>query len=173
MSEATRHVYVEAAFWWPEAVAGRARRFNFSTEAAHRFERGVDPSSTVEHIERVTSLILEICGGEAGPIDDHQVNMPQSPSVCLRVARASKVIGMPLSQAQCADALRRLGLAPQEEDGLLTVQAPPHRFDLRTTDSAVVWFRIRVRRFRQKHVPGQNTQEAYRYNPSREGHSTS
>ena len=50
----TRNVYVEAAFWWPEAVAGRSRRFNFSTDAGHRFERGVDPATTVEHIERIT-----------------------------------------------------------------------------------------------------------------------
>ena len=50
----TRNIYVEAAFWWPEAVAGRSRRFNFSTDAGHRFERGVDPATTVEHIERIT-----------------------------------------------------------------------------------------------------------------------
>ena len=54
VSDATRNVYVEAAFWWPEAVAGRSRRFNFSTDAGHRFERGVDPATTVEHIERIT-----------------------------------------------------------------------------------------------------------------------
>ena len=51
----TRNVYVEAAFWWPEAVPGRSRRFNFSTDAGHRFERGVDPALTVEHIERITA----------------------------------------------------------------------------------------------------------------------
>ncbi|MEY4416401.1 MAG: hypothetical protein RIQ53_3694, partial [Pseudomonadota bacterium] len=54
VSDDTRHVYVEAAFWWPQAVSGRARRYNFSTDAGHRFERGVDPSLTVEHIERIT-----------------------------------------------------------------------------------------------------------------------
>ena len=54
VSDATRNVYVEAAFWWPEAVAGRSRRYNFSTDAGHRFERGVDPATTVEHIERIT-----------------------------------------------------------------------------------------------------------------------
>ena len=70
VSDDTRNVYVEAAFWWPEAIQGRSRRFNFSTDAGHRFERGVDPSQTVEHIEHITRLILEICGGEAGPMDD-------------------------------------------------------------------------------------------------------
>ena len=58
VSDDTRNVYVEAAFWWPEAVAGRSRRFNFTTDAGHRFERGVDPALTVEHIERITQLIL-------------------------------------------------------------------------------------------------------------------
>jgi len=62
VSDDTRHVYVEAAFWWPKAIAGRSRRFNFSTDAGHRFERGVDPQLTVEHIERITQLIIDICG---------------------------------------------------------------------------------------------------------------
>ena len=79
VSDATRNVYVEAAFWWPESVAGRSRRYKFSTDAGHRFERGVDPATTVEHIERITALIVEICGGSetrCGPIDDHVVNLP-------------------------------------------------------------------------------------------------
>ena len=53
VSDDTRNIYVEAAFWWPEAVQGRSRRFNFSTDAGHRYERGVDPSRTVEIIERI------------------------------------------------------------------------------------------------------------------------
>src|SRR5690606_34186791 len=72
VSDDTRNVYVEAAFWWPEAVQGRSRRFNFSTDAGHRFERGVDPSLTAEHIEHITRLVIEICGGEAGPMDDQE-----------------------------------------------------------------------------------------------------
>ena len=102
VSDDTKHVYVEAAFWWPEAIAGRSRRFNFSTDAGHRFERGVDPGSTVEHLEHITRLIIDICGGEAGPIDDQQVNLPQPAPVTLRAERAAKVIGMPISAAQCA-----------------------------------------------------------------------
>ena len=60
VSDTTRDVYVEAAFWWPDAVAGRSRRFNFATDAGHRFERGVDPAQTVRAIERITQLILDI-----------------------------------------------------------------------------------------------------------------
>jgi phenylalanyl-tRNA synthetase beta chain len=130
VSDDTRDVYVEAAFWWPEAVQGRARRYNFSTDAGHRFERGVDPIGTVEHIERITRLIIEICGGQAGPMDDQQVSMPVRQPVTLRVSRAAKVIGLPLTQWQCADVMRRLGLSYSEHDGTLTVTPPSWRFDL-------------------------------------------
>ena len=73
---------------------------------------------------------LHDSGGEAGPIDDQCVNLPVNAPVTLRVARAAKVIGMPLSQAQCAQVLTRLGLAFTEAPGLLTVTPPPWRFDL-------------------------------------------
>jgi phenylalanyl-tRNA synthetase beta chain len=130
VSDDTRNIYIEAAFWWPDAVAGRSRRFGFATDAGHRFERGVDPAQTVEHIERITQLVLDICGGAAGPMDDQIVNLPQRPPVTLRVARAARVIGMPLTQAQCAQALRSLGLPVEEGDGTLTVTPPSWRFDL-------------------------------------------
>jgi phenylalanyl-tRNA synthetase beta chain len=130
VSDDTRNVYVEAAYWWPEAVAGRSRRYGFSTDAGHRFERGVDPAQTVEHIERITQLIIDICGGEAGPMDDQKVNLPKAAPVSLRVDRAAKVIGMPVTQADCASVFGRLGLAYTEEPGLLTVTPPSWRFDL-------------------------------------------
>ena len=130
VSDDTVNIYAEAAFWWPKSIAGRSRRYNFSTDAGHRFERGVDASTTVEHLERITQLILDICGGEAGPMDDVQVNVPQAQPVTLRVARAAKIIGMPLTQTQCAGALTRLGLPVVEGDGVLTVTPPSYRFDL-------------------------------------------
>jgi phenylalanyl-tRNA synthetase beta chain len=130
VGDATRNVYVEAAFWWPEAVQGRSRRYGFTTDAGHRFERGVDPADTVAHIERITRLILDICGGQAGPMDDQQPALPQRAPVTLRVARASKVIGMALSQGQCADVYRRLALPFTEGPGTLTVTPPSWRFDL-------------------------------------------
>ena len=130
VSDSTQHVYVEAAFWWPEAIAGRSRRFNFSTDAGHRFERGVDPALTVEHIEHISRLIIDICGGEAGPIDDQRVNLPQRAPVTLRAERAARVIGMPISAAQCAQVFTRLGLSFTESEGRLTVTPPSWRFDL-------------------------------------------
>ncbi|GKS84318.1 phenylalanine--tRNA ligase subunit beta [Acidovorax sp. SUPP1855] len=133
VSNDTRHIYIEAAFWWPKAVAGRSRRYNFSTDAGHRFERGVDPSQTVEHIERITQLVIDICGTPetvCGPMDDQCPNLPEAKPVTLRVARAVKVIGMPLTQEQCADALKRLGLPVTSGEGTLTVLPPAYRFDL-------------------------------------------
>lgn len=129
----TTDIYIEAAFWWPDAVAGRSRRYNFATDAGHRFERGVDPSQTVEHIEYVTRLILDICGTGAtvyGPVDDQQVNMPLRQPVDLRVARASKIIGVPISQPQCADVFRRLNFKFSEREGLFEVTPPMYRFDI-------------------------------------------
>ncbi len=137
VSDDTRNVYVEAAFWWPHAVAGRSRRFNFSTDAGHRFERGVDPALTVAHIERVTQLILQICGGEPGPMDDQVLQLPPATPVTLRVARAAKVIGMPLDQAQCAEVFRRQGFAFTEAAGTITVTPPSWRFDLQIEEDLI------------------------------------
>ncbi|HEY9095921.1 MAG TPA: phenylalanine--tRNA ligase subunit beta, partial [Hydrogenophaga sp.] len=137
VSDETTDIFIEAAFWWPSAIVGRSRRFGFSTDAGHRFERGVDPSTTVQHVERITQLVLDICGGEAGPLDDQTLDLPEGKPVALRVARAAKVIGMPLTQAQCLGALRRLGLEVSEGDGTVTVVPPAYRFDLQIEEDLI------------------------------------
>ena len=137
VSDDTSSIFIEAAFWWPKAIAGRSRRYNFSTDAGHRFERGVDPSTTVEHVERITQLVLDICGGQAGPLDDQTLVLPEGKPVTLRVARAAKVIGMPVSQEQCAGALRRLGLDVTEGKGTVTVAPPAFRFDLQIEEDLI------------------------------------
>jgi phenylalanyl-tRNA synthetase beta chain len=130
----TRNIYIEAAFWWPAAIAGRSRRFNFTTEAGHRFERGVDYATTVEHIERITALVLEICGGEPGPITDQITRLPERKPVRMRVARARRVIGVDIPADAMADVFRRLGLPARREgagaDEAFVVTPPSYRFDI-------------------------------------------
>ncbi|MDB0527565.1 phenylalanine--tRNA ligase subunit beta [Ralstonia solanacearum] len=133
----TQNIYVEAAFWWPAAIQGRARRYNFSTDAGHRFERGVDYATTVEHIERISALILEICGGQAGPIDDHIVNLPTRAPVRMRVARAARVLGIALTNATVSDVFTRLGLAFRVEGDDFIVDPPSYRFDLEIEEDLI------------------------------------
>lgn len=137
VSDDTRNVYAEVAFWWPKSIAGRARRFNFSTDASHRFERGVDPAQTVERLDRITQLIIEICGGEPGPVDDQRVNMPQPQPVAMRLDRAARVIGMPVSQAQCEAVFKRLGLPCTVDGDRLVVTPPSWRFDVQIEEDLI------------------------------------
>jgi phenylalanyl-tRNA synthetase beta chain len=133
----TRNIYVEAAFWWPDAIRGRARRFNFSTDAAHRFERGVDYATTVEHIEYITRLIVEICGGAPGPVDDTVLGLPARPPVTMRIERCRRILGMPLAADDMADAFRRLGLAFVRDNQAFTVTPPSFRFDLEIEEDLI------------------------------------
>ncbi|MFC5548929.1 phenylalanine--tRNA ligase subunit beta [Massilia aerilata] len=136
----TTDIYLEAAFWWPGAIQGRARRFNFSTDASHRYERGVDYAGTVERIERITALIVEICGTpstKVGPVDDQVVNLPQRQPVLLRTARAQKVIGVAIDDDTVADIFTRLGLPFEREAGRFTVTAPSYRFDIEIEEDLI------------------------------------
>ncbi len=130
----TRNIYVESAFWWPDAIAGRARRLNFTTEAGHRFERGVDFSNVVRSLERITALILSVCGGAAGPVDDQILALPARASVTLRVARCNRVIGIEFSAQRIAEIFDRLGFSWTLQSGAdgeaFQITPPAHRFDL-------------------------------------------
>ncbi len=141
VSDTTRNIYVEAAFWWPAAIAGRARRFNFTTEAGHRFERGVDFATTVAHIEHITALILEICGGEPGPVDDTVARLPERRPVRMRVARAQKVIGVTIPADEMGRIFARLGLEHRREgvgaDEAYVVTPPSFRFDLEIEEDLI------------------------------------
>ncbi|HEY8024673.1 MAG TPA: phenylalanine--tRNA ligase subunit beta [Burkholderiaceae bacterium] len=137
----TTDIYLEAAFWWPQAIQGRSRRFNFSTDAAHRFERGVDFATVTDHLERITALIVEICGQKdktkVGPIDDQIVNLPQRLPVKLRTARAVKVIGVPFTDEQIADIFQRLGLSFTQQPGFFEVTPPSFRFDIEIEEDLI------------------------------------
>jgi phenylalanyl-tRNA synthetase beta chain len=137
VSLATRNIYVEAAFWWPDAIRGRSRRFNFSTDAAHRFERGVDYATTVEHIEYITRLIIDICGGAAGPVDDTVVALPARRPVAMRIERCRRIIGVPVEAVDMASALGRLGLAFEQRADEFVVTPPSYRFDLEIEEDLI------------------------------------
>ncbi|SEA28287.1 phenylalanine--tRNA ligase subunit beta [Paraburkholderia sartisoli] len=133
----TTHIYLEAAFWWPDSIRGRSRKYNFSTDAAHRFERGVDYATTVEHIERISQLILDICGGEAGPVDDQIVNVPQRVPVKMRVARANRIIGVQIGTEEIARIFTRLGLTFEREGDTFAVMPPSYRFDIEIEEDLI------------------------------------
>ena len=133
----TTAIFIEAAFWWPAAIQGRARRFNFTTEAGHRFERGVDFSTTVAHIERITTLVLEICGGKPGPIDDQTLALPARAPLRMRVERCRRVIGVPLEKIAMIEALERLRLPVRDLGDTLEVTPPPFRFDLEIEEDLI------------------------------------
>lgn len=141
VNESTTNIFVEAAFWHPDAIVGRAREFNFSSDASHRFERGVDFQSIPEHIERITALIIEICGGQAGPVVDQVLNLPARKPVTLRHARAEMVIGMPFTVEQVKDVFTKLGFQfSAEGQGVETcyvVNPPSYRFDINIEEDLI------------------------------------
>ena len=137
VSDDTKNIYVEAAYWLPSAIQGRARRFNFSTDAAHRFERGVDPQNTVNCLEYLSSLVLEVCGGQAGPVDDQVLNVPERKAVKMRLARAEKVIGIPLTGEIVADVFKRLGFEFKQEGDVFVVTPPSYRFDIEIEEDLI------------------------------------
>jgi len=126
----SRNIFLESAFFFPNAIAGRTRRFNFTSDAAHRFERGVDFNNNVSGIERATELILAICGGEPGPTDDLVARLPERGAVHVRSARAAKVLGVSVSDAEIAAIFTRLGLAAKATLGGFDVIPPSYRFDI-------------------------------------------
>ncbi len=133
----TKNIYVEAAYWQPSAIQGRARRFNFSTDAAHRFERGVDPQNTVNCLEYLTSLILEVCGGQVGPIDDQVLAIPERKPVSMRLTRAMKVIGIPLTTEIVSDVFKRLGFEFKQDADVFVVTPPSYRFDIEIEEDLI------------------------------------
>ena len=137
VSDDTKNIYVEAAYWLPSAIQGRARRFNFSTDAAHRFERGVDPQATVSCLEYLSAMILETCGGQAGPVDDQILNVPVRKPVRMRLARAMQVIGIPLTNDIVADVFKRLGFEFKQEGDVFVVSPPSYRFDIEIEEDLI------------------------------------
>lgn len=133
----TRNVFLESAFFFPDAIQGRARRYNFSSDASHRFERGVDFENNVEGIERATRLILELCGGEPGPTTDKVARLPKRKPVRMRAARAQKIIGIPLAAREIAAVFSRLDFKFKKGGDAFTVTPPSYRFDIEIEEDLI------------------------------------
>lgn len=130
VTTASRDIFLESAFFQPEAIAGKARALGFGSDSSYRYERGVDFALQTEAIERATALVLDICGGEAGPLTETVGQLPQRGSVTVRTARVAKVLGVALGAEQIAAIFTRLGLAFEQNDAGFVVSAPSFRFDI-------------------------------------------
>ena len=141
-SRSTRtNIYLEAAFWWPNAIQGRARRYNFSTDAAHRFERGVDYATTVEHIERITALIVEICGTprrrSARSTTRSSICRSASRSRCAPRARAESHRRADRPTRRSPTSSPGCGLPFTREPGMFAVTPPSYRFDIEIEEDLI------------------------------------
>jgi phenylalanyl-tRNA synthetase beta chain len=130
VSAATTDLFLESAFFAPEAVAGKARALGFSSDASYRFERGVDFAGAKAAMERATELILQICGGIAGPITDAQADLPERHPIRLRSRRVERVLGVHLEPSQIESLLAGLGFAVSRQGEDFQVVPTSFRFDI-------------------------------------------
>ncbi|MHC6226057.1 phenylalanine--tRNA ligase subunit beta [Pseudomonas sp. X10] len=133
VSTNTRDLFLESAFFDQIAVAGKARSYGLHTDASHRYERGVDSQLAREAMERATALLLEIVGGEAGPIIEtvSEQHLPKVAPITLRAERINQMLGMEMDGAQVEQLLNALGLITSANGaGQWQVEVPSHRFDI-------------------------------------------
>ena len=139
VSDTTRDVFLESAFFSPESIAGRPRRFGLHTDASLRFERGVDPVNQQRAIERATALLMEISGGEPGPVVEAVASneLPARRPVPLRLDRLNSILGTRLVPGEVESQLDLLHIATARENGGWSVVPPDFRFDLRIEEDLV------------------------------------
>jgi phenylalanyl-tRNA synthetase beta chain len=130
VSDTTTSIFLESAFFTPDAIAGKARRIGLSTDSSYRFERGVDFGNTKHALERATQLVLSICGGCAGPITQSIASLPVRNQVTLRYVRLQSVLGIEIPYATVGQLLTQLGFTYTESAQAFLVQAPSYRFDI-------------------------------------------
>ncbi len=128
----TTNIFLEAAFFAPERLAGKARGYGLHTDSSHRFERGVDFELQRRAMERATQLLLEIVGGEAGPVTEvlSEADLPERPNVTLRAARIEKMLGFDLDPAEVERILTGLGLGVTSTADGWDCSVPSWRFDI-------------------------------------------
>ncbi|MBE0367530.1 phenylalanine--tRNA ligase subunit beta [Pseudoalteromonas aurantia] len=139
VTEGTQDILLESAFFAPLAIAGQARKYGLHTDASHRYERGVDYTLQHDAMERATALLLEIVGGQAGPVVEavSEVDLPAVKSVTLRRARLDRVIGYHIEDAKVTDILTRLGLDVTVSDDTWQAVVPSYRFDIRIEEDLI------------------------------------
>ncbi len=130
-------IFLESAFFAPLAILGKARQYGLHTDASHRYERGIDPTLQQQAMERATQLLLDIVGGQAGPIVEakSEENIPQPKNVTLRREKLDSRIGHHIKDTQVIEILTRLGFTVSEEDEgidkVWQVVVPAYRFDIK------------------------------------------
>ncbi len=130
VTDATTNVFFEAAFFDPATIQGRARRLGLTSDAAYRFERGVDFEGARAALELATRLTLEICGGAAGPVTEAVGRLPGRTPVAVRPARVQALLGFPLTSVEVSASLEALGCKVEGAGGDFRVAPPSWRFDL-------------------------------------------
>ena len=132
IADDTVDIFIESAFFLPQAIAGRARRYGLTSEAAHRFERGVDPALPHHALERATALLLAITGGKPGPvIETHAAKaIPKPRPILLRRERLLGILGLPIPDNEIASILKRLGMRLKKVATGWQVVPPSYRFDV-------------------------------------------
>ncbi len=132
VTDATRNVFLESAHFAPAAIIGRSRRLGMHTDAAHRFERGVDPALPRTAIELATRLVLEIAGGQPGPVVEAELpeHLPRPQAIVLRRARLARVLGLAVADGEVSRILRALGMEVAETEEGWRVVPPTRRFDI-------------------------------------------
>ena len=132
VTDATRNVFLESAHFAPAAIIGRSRRLGMHTDAAHRFERGVDPALPRTAIELATRLVLDIAGGQPGPVIEAELpeHLPQPQAIVLRRARLARVLGLAVADAEVSRILHALGMEVAETEEGWRVVPPTRRFDI-------------------------------------------
>ncbi|MEM1263634.1 MAG: phenylalanine--tRNA ligase subunit beta [Pseudomonadota bacterium] len=139
VTDATTRVLFEAAFWTPEWIAGRARRFGLHTDAATRFERGVDPAGQARAVQRATELLLSIAGGTTGPLQDevHASHTTSRAPIELPWQRIEQLLGIAIDNDVVVGLLDRLGLDSEARSDGVLVTPPTYRFDLAIAEDLV------------------------------------
>ncbi|GAB6043457.1 phenylalanine--tRNA ligase subunit beta [Endothiovibrio diazotrophicus] len=132
VADDTDTIFLESAFFAPEVIAGRARRYGLATDSSYRFERGVDPQLQRRAAERATGLLLAIAGGEAGPLVEvcSEVHLPAKAPVVLRRERIRRLLGIVLEDDRVVEILERAGMTVEAVDGGWRVVPPSFRFDI-------------------------------------------